>query len=79
MIKGMRSLYENIIESKSNELVTFRTLSDEEAKYYWALPCGIQQTQEMIRWVTVDKTGNKKSILEQTANGTNRIRVRNKW
>ena len=69
---------EGIIGSKSNELVTFRTLSDEEAKYYWALPCGVQQTSEMIRWVAVDKTGNKKSILEQTAYGVNRIRVKKK-
>ena len=70
-------MYKNVIESKSNELVTFRTLSDDEAEFYRSLPCGIEQTQEMIRWVTVDKTGNKKSILEQTANGINRIRVKN--
>ena len=66
----------NIIESKTNSLITFRTLSKKEVKFYQSLPCGVQQTPDMIRTVTIDNEKKEKHILEQTVSGVNRITVK---
>lgn len=58
----------------NNGLVTVSFLTKEEAHRYRNLVPGVRQTSEMIQWV--DENEEEKQILEITASGINRIRVR---
>lgn len=58
----------------TNGLVTVSLLTDEEAHRYRNLVPGVWQTSEMIQWVA--ENDEEKQILEITANGMNRIRVK---
>lgn len=61
---------------KIGDFMEVRELTPEEETEYRAMEPGITQTKDMIRTVAVD--GDVKQILEQTANGLSRIRVRMK-
>jgi len=54
--------------------VTVSLLTDEEAHMYRNLVPGVFQTSEMIQCVA--ENDEEKEILEFTANGMNRIRVK---
>ena len=58
----------------ANGLVTVSLLTDEEAHRYRNLVPGVWQTSEMIQWVA--ENDEEKQILEITASGMNRIRVK---
>ena len=58
----------------TNGLVTVSLLTEEEAHRYRNLVPGVRQTSEMIQWVAENE--KEKQILEITATGMNRIRVR---
>ena len=58
-----------------NLRLTSITLSDEETEFYKQLSCGLHQTQDAIRMVTVNYDSNTKQILEYNPNGLDRIYV----
>lgn len=58
----------------TNGFVTVSILTEEEAHRYRNLVPGVRQTSEMIQWVAENEEA--KQILEITATGMNRIRVR---
>ena len=58
----------------TNGLVTYSFLTDEEAHRYRNLVPGVYQTSDMIQWVA--ENDEEKQILEITASGMNRIRVK---
>jgi len=58
----------------SNGFITCKLLTNEEVSEYMAMPVGIAQTADMIRWVAEDE--EERQIIEQTANGYNRIKIR---
>lgn len=55
-------------------LVTCEILTEEEAKSFKDIPCGVTQTEDTIR--SVAECDGEKNIIEFTANGINRIRVK---
>ena len=57
-----------------NGLVTVSTLSKDDVERYMNMPVGITIEPEMIRWVAENE--NEIQIIEQTASGINRIRVK---
>ena len=58
----------------TNGLVTCSFLTDEEAHRYRNIVPGVYQTSDMIQFVA--ENNEEKQILEFTANGMNRIRVK---
>ena len=58
----------------SDGILTCTLLTDEEAAAYRSMIPGVRQTSEMIQWVA--ENDEEKQILEFTANGMNRIRVK---
>ena len=58
----------------TNGYVTCLFLTDEEAHRYRNLVPGVYQTSDMIQWVA--ENDEEKQILEITASGMNRIRVK---
>ena len=58
----------------TNGLVTVSLLTDEETHRYRKLVPGVWQTSEMIQWIAENE--EEKQIIEITATGMNRIRVR---
>lgn len=58
----------------TNGFVTVSILTEEEEHRYRNLVPGVRQTSEMIQWVAENE--EEKQILEITATGMNRIRVR---
>lgn len=61
-------------EVYTDRFVTVSILSEEEANEYRNMTTGVSVTDEMIRCVA--ENGEEKQIIEITANGFNRIRVK---
>ena len=61
---------------KIGDFIEVRELTPEEATEYRAMEPGITQTKDMIRMVAVED--GQMSVIEQTADGISRIRVRMK-
>ena len=58
----------------SDGILTCTLLTKEEADAYRNMVPGVRQTSEKIQWVT--ENDEEKQIIEITANGINRIRVK---
>ena len=58
----------------TNGLVTVSLLTEEEAHRYRNMDPGVYMTSDMIRWVA--ENDEEKQIIETTATGMNRIRVK---